>query len=131
MSSSAMARLNPKGLPIHLLTQVGSDDVGCAAEDVTYVSTNPAVVTCAACLAGDDEPLDVEPVLTVLTPPIAVGVSTPGELRAWRTRHKLSQRALAALLDVRGLTVHRWEAGSSPLPHTVSLALAYLDQHLP
>lgn len=123
MSSSAMARLSPKSLPIHLLARVGSDDINCDAEDVTYVSTNPAVVTCAACLAGEPE--------ATAPPLVALGVTTPDQLRAWRAQRKLSQRALAALLDVSFMTVFRWEKGTSPIPRTTSLALAYLGQHLP
>jgi DNA-binding transcriptional regulator YiaG len=117
------------GQPVHLLVD-GSTDVRCGTEDVTYVSTNADVATCAACL-GDEPEADDEPIATTLAP-FELDVTTPEELRAWRKRHKLSQGALASLLGMAVYkNVYRWEKGTSPIPRTVSMALAYLEQRLP
>jgi DNA-binding XRE family transcriptional regulator len=110
------------GQPIHLLVE-GSTDVRCGTDDVTYVSTNADVATCPACVPDDDEPT---------TPaPLELEVTTPDELRAWRRRHKVSQRGLAKLLDVTGMTVLRWERGEFPITRMLGYALAYLGQRLP
>jgi DNA-binding XRE family transcriptional regulator len=115
------------GQPIHLLIE-GSTDVRCGADDVTYVSTIPDAVTCPACVAADDGP----PVTTTPPAPIEDEVTTPEALLAWRTRRKLSQTALAELLDLSTYkTVYRWEKGTSPIPRAITYALAYLGQRLP
>jgi len=51
-------------------------------------------------------------------------------IRAWRHAHGLTQTQLADLLEVRILTVQRWESGTTPVSRIVELALERLDQHL-
>jgi DNA-binding transcriptional regulator YiaG len=116
------------GQPIHLLVD-GSTDVRCGADDVTYVTSNADAVTCPACV--EDEPDNDDEPHSTASLSFALEVTTPDELRAWRARHKLSQTALAKLLDLSTYkTVYRWEKGTSPIPRTISMALAYLDQRL-
>lgn len=55
---------------------------------------------------------------------------TPEQVRAWRVRHKLSQPALAALLDIDKATVWRWEHGAVAIPPFLHLALAELARRL-
>jgi len=52
------------------------------------------------------------------------------DLRTWRVRHRLSLRALAALIGVSTNTVHRWEMGQRPVPAMLPLALKGLEQQL-
>lgn len=59
---------------------------------------------------------------------------TPDELRALRLRLKLSQAKLAELLDVKPLTVIRWEKEESdkysiPIPRAVEIAVKCLAGH--
>ena len=56
---------------------------------------------------------------------------TPGDLRAWRWAHKLTQTQLAELLNVTLITIKRWEAGKNPMPGPLRLALERLDQIIP
>lgn len=51
---------------------------------------------------------------------------TPEDLRAWRKEHKLSQKALAALLGVSLFTVWRWEAGQHAIPRQARTQLRSL-----
>lgn len=51
----------------------------------------------------------------------------PDELRAMREKLGLSQRELAALLDVKQKTVWMWETQDKPAPVPVSLAMRWLD----
>lgn len=46
------------------------------------------------------------------------------DLRAHRLRRGWTQADLAAYLDVRVFTVQSWEAGRSPVPRPVALAVA-------
>lgn len=56
---------------------------------------------------------------------------TPDELRAWRHRHGLTQDDLATALGYRTYnTVRRWEAGETPIPGWLELALAELERRL-
>ena len=50
---------------------------------------------------------------------------TPDEFRKSRQRLGLTQAELAAWLDVGVRTLKGWEAGRSPVPRAVELALAY------
>jgi transcriptional regulator with XRE-family HTH domain len=43
-------------------------------------------------------------------------MSKENPLARWRREHELTQEDVAALLGVRGMTVSRWERGST-LPH--------------
>jgi DNA-binding transcriptional regulator YiaG len=52
----------------------------------------------------------------------------PGELLRWRRSRGLSQTALAALLGVRLLTIHRWETALTTPPAFLRLALERLEQ---
>lgn len=51
---------------------------------------------------------------------------TPAGLKAQRTSLRLSQQALADLLQVRQATVSDWENGKQPMPHMLTLAMAHL-----
>jgi DNA-binding transcriptional regulator YiaG len=53
---------------------------------------------------------------------------TPAELRAWRTRLRLSQERLAHELGVTFTTVWRWEKGQRPVPHMVQLAMREIER---
>lgn len=61
----------------------------------------------------------------------AVELRTPEGFRNWRVQHGLSQKALAALLelDEKG-AISRYENGHSRIPRTVELALRWLDLEL-
>ena len=45
------------------------------------------------------------------------------ELKAWRTKHRLSQAAVGRLLHVTTHTVYRWEAGMRKLPDLAAMVL--------
>jgi len=60
----------------------------------------------------------------------AGGLRSPAGLRAWRQAYGLTQGQLAELLEVRVLTVQRWEAGSTPVSRVAELALERLGQEL-
>ena len=54
---------------------------------------------------------------------------TPADIRAFRTRWGLSQRALAALLGVKNYrTVQKWEAGENDTPGPAILAMRLIDE---
>lgn len=53
---------------------------------------------------------------------------TPKDLRAARTRLKLTQEQLAEKLDVRRLTIIRYEAGQAQIPRAVVLAMEALSR---
>lgn len=54
---------------------------------------------------------------------------TPADIRAFRARWGLSQRALAAELGVANYrTVQRWEAGDIDVPGPAALAMALIDE---
>lgn len=53
----------------------------------------------------------------------------PEELKALRLRLKLSQAKLAELLDVKPLTVLRWEAAQVAIPRAVEIAVKCLAGH--
>jgi transcriptional regulator with XRE-family HTH domain len=60
--------------------------------------------------------------------------TTPAEMRAdlreWRLRHGLSQRALGEELGVTRLTVARWELGTRAMPAFLYLTLRELERQL-
>jgi len=48
---------------------------------------------------------------------------TPDELKSWREERRMTQWALAAMLDVDQASVSRWEAGKVRIPHWVGRIL--------
>lgn len=53
------------------------------------------------------------------------------DVKEWRVAHGLTQRRLAALLDVDQITISRWESGRREPPGVMlELALAELDRRL-
>lgn len=56
---------------------------------------------------------------------------TSTQIKAWRTRHKVSQERLAQLLTVDPMTVSRWERGIQTAPGFLALALEALTAKLP
>ncbi len=48
---------------------------------------------------------------------------TPEKLKAWRTANGYTQEALAKALKVHRVTVAKWEAGMTEMPHFLDLAL--------
>jgi len=51
---------------------------------------------------------------------------TSNELKAWRAHWRISQSELAKLLGINIRTVAHWEAGTSPTPPYLDLALETL-----
>jgi len=51
-------------------------------------------------------------------------------LKAWRQRHQLTQRQLAALLGVTPMCVAFWEWGRRRIPPFLGLALEALENRL-
>ncbi|MGI8839713.1 MAG: helix-turn-helix domain-containing protein [Caulobacteraceae bacterium] len=60
-----------------------------------------------------------------MPPPAA---PTPEELRAFRARRNLSQRAMGEVLGVAKRTVEDWESGRNRPPPYLALALDLIDQ---
>jgi transcriptional regulator with XRE-family HTH domain len=58
-------------------------------------------------------------------------VLSSADVRAFRTKHKLSQQELGELLGLTRNTVGRWEAGIRPIPEHMNLTLEGLALHLP
>lgn len=54
---------------------------------------------------------------------------TPDELRAWRERHKLTQRQAAHALGLTLRGYQLWEAGDRAISRATMLACLYLDEH--
>lgn len=48
------------------------------------------------------------------------------KLKAWRTKHRLSQAGVGRLLHVTSTTVYRWEAGVNPIPDLAAICLKIL-----
>ena len=55
---------------------------------------------------------------------------TPDDLRAFRDRWNLSQRALAPRIGYNHSTVALWESGQRPIPRRVDLLIAALEREL-
>jgi transcriptional regulator with XRE-family HTH domain len=51
----------------------------------------------------------------------------PEELQAWRERTGFTQARLAQALNVRVMTVSRWETGTRKIPPFLELALNWLE----
>jgi DNA-binding transcriptional regulator YiaG len=62
--------------------------------------------------------------MTTTPTPRPVG---PGEVKLWRASRQLSQPAMARLLGVKLLTIHRWETGLTTPPAFLRLALERLE----
>jgi DNA-binding transcriptional regulator YiaG len=118
MTATAPARV------VHLLVDPRSTDVVCGVPAVN-VTSNPDAANCPACASEE-----VEPAAAPVPQRPATGLRSPDGLRAFRARHRLSQRALASLLETDHRTVFRWEAGGAPISRIVELALRYLDRYL-
>lgn len=54
---------------------------------------------------------------------------TGNDLKQWRERVGMSQRALARKLDVHVMTVSAWERGFQAMPPYLHLALLGLEHH--
>ena len=53
------------------------------------------------------------------------------ELKAWRARLGLSQKAAAKALGVHWRSIQEYEAGNLPVPKLVELACKYLETQKP
>lgn len=50
------------------------------------------------------------------------------ELQQWRVKNKRTQQSLADALGVHRVTVAKWEAGMTEIPHFLALALKGLEK---